>query len=294
VPAQPPSTTAKDTPQASQIGKGPVVEGRESAERTGGSEFNDTDVAGDSVGGTSPEQDDEASSAEGGSSKGTGDPKTQGAFNEETGEINWDCPVRARPLPAARDGSRRLGLANDALTNLLPLPAPPNLQCLGGMPHGPCGPQFRAAFSCFVYSEEEPKGIECVEKFKDMQECFRAHPDVYGECEYSGRSHRALQCRRLTPAPISQPTMRTTRPSRPSRPSSRRSSRSNRNSRRTRPSRSRARTTSAASSLLRTAASPARASAPRPSRKALRPCAEKGEGGSAASPLLTSITTHPR
>lgn len=55
-------------------------------------------------------------------------------------------------------------------------------QCLGGMPHGPCGEQFRAAFSCFVYSEQEPKGIECVEKFKDMQECFRAHPDVYGEC----------------------------------------------------------------------------------------------------------------
>ncbi len=22
---------------------------------------------------------------------------SQGAFNEETGEINWDCPVRCRP-----------------------------------------------------------------------------------------------------------------------------------------------------------------------------------------------------
>lgn len=67
------------------------------------------------------------------------------AFNPETGEINWDCP------------------------------------CLGGMAHGPCGEEFRAAFSCFVYSEAEPKGIECVEKFKGMQECFRAHPEVYGE-----------------------------------------------------------------------------------------------------------------
>jgi len=54
----------------------------------------------------------------------------QGAFNEETGEINWDCP------------------------------------CLGGMAHGPCGDEFKAAFSCFVYSNEEPKGIECIEKFK--------------------------------------------------------------------------------------------------------------------------------
>ena len=54
----------------------------------------------------------------------------EAAFNPETGEINWDCP------------------------------------CLGGMAHGPCGEEFKAAFSCFVYSKEEPKGIECIEKFK--------------------------------------------------------------------------------------------------------------------------------
>ena len=54
----------------------------------------------------------------------------QGAFNPETGEINWDCP------------------------------------CLGGMAHGPCGEEFKAAFSCFVYSTEEPKGMDCIEKFK--------------------------------------------------------------------------------------------------------------------------------
>ncbi|KAJ5360065.1 hypothetical protein N7517_009256 [Penicillium concentricum] len=68
----------------------------------------------------------------------------EAAFNPETGEINWDCP------------------------------------CLGGMAHGPCGEDFKAAFSCFVYSEEEPKGIDCVEKFKGMQDCFRQHPEVYG------------------------------------------------------------------------------------------------------------------
>lgn len=68
----------------------------------------------------------------------------QGAFNEETGEINWDCP------------------------------------CLGGMADGPCGEQFKAAFSCFVFSKEEPKGVDCIEHFKTMQNCFREHPDVYG------------------------------------------------------------------------------------------------------------------
>ena len=54
----------------------------------------------------------------------------EGAFNPETGEINWDCP------------------------------------CLGGMAHGPCGEEFKTAFSCFVHSEEEPKGMDCIERFQ--------------------------------------------------------------------------------------------------------------------------------
>ena len=52
------------------------------------------------------------------------------AFNPETGEINWDCP------------------------------------CLGGMADGPCGENLKAAFSCFVFSTEEPKGMDCIDKFK--------------------------------------------------------------------------------------------------------------------------------
>lgn len=76
--------------------------------------------------------------------EGTSEESSGAAYNPETGEINWDCP------------------------------------CLGGMAHGPCGPEFREAFSCFVHSEDEPKGINCVERFKAMQTCFRAHPEVYG------------------------------------------------------------------------------------------------------------------
>lgn len=68
----------------------------------------------------------------------------QGAFNPETGEINWDCP------------------------------------CLGGMAHGPCGEEFKTAFSCFVYSNEEPKGMDCIDKFQGMQDCFRKYPEIYG------------------------------------------------------------------------------------------------------------------
>lgn len=78
-----------------------------------------------------------ADGAEGGEVGAVGSPEDleaeagqQGAFNPETGEINWDCP------------------------------------CLGGMAHGPCGEEFKAAFSCFVYSNEEPKGMDCIDKFQ--------------------------------------------------------------------------------------------------------------------------------
>jgi hypothetical protein len=82
----------------------------------------------------------------------------EGAFNPETGEINWDCP------------------------------------CLGGMAHGPCGPEFREAFSCFVFSEEEPKGMDCIDKFQNMQKCFQAHPEVYkGELEDDDEVDAALE-----------------------------------------------------------------------------------------------------
>lgn len=67
----------------------------------------------------------------------------QGPINEETGEINWDCP------------------------------------CLKGALEPPCGDYFKSAFSCFVASQSEPKGSECLELFAAMQDCFRAHPDVY-------------------------------------------------------------------------------------------------------------------
>ncbi|XP_029639286.1 mitochondrial intermembrane space import and assembly protein 40-like [Octopus sinensis] len=54
-----------------------------------------------------------------------------------------------------------------------------NCPCLGGMASGPCGVQFREAFSCFHYSELQPKGSECYDAFKTMQECMSEYPDLY-------------------------------------------------------------------------------------------------------------------
>ncbi|XP_076637438.1 mitochondrial intermembrane space import and assembly protein 40-B [Colletes latitarsis] len=60
------------------------------------------------------------------------------------GEINWNCP------------------------------------CLGGMATGPCGLEFREAFSCFHYSTADPKGSDCYETFKTMQTCMTEYPALYG------------------------------------------------------------------------------------------------------------------
>ncbi|CAI4213159.1 unnamed protein product [Parascedosporium putredinis] len=111
----------------------------------------DTEEPALAEGGAAPEKTEAASGETSGQAAPAGSPAAlqeeadqQGAFNPETGEINWDCP------------------------------------CLGGMAHGPCGEEFRAAFSCFVYSKEEPKGMDCIDKFQGMQDCFRLHPEVYG------------------------------------------------------------------------------------------------------------------
>merc|ERR1712168_623979 len=66
---------------------------------------------------------------------------------QSDGEINWACP------------------------------------CLGGMATGPCGVEFREAFTCFHYSPAEPKGSDCLEPFRQMSECMSQYPNVYGNKE---------------------------------------------------------------------------------------------------------------
>lgn len=56
-----------------------------------------------------------------------------------------------------------------------------NCPCLGGMATGPCGVEFREAFSCFHFSEAEPKGSDCYDAFKTMQDCMGQYPTVYNK-----------------------------------------------------------------------------------------------------------------
>ncbi|KAJ8370694.1 hypothetical protein SKAU_G00107220 [Synaphobranchus kaupii] len=71
------------------------------------------------------------------------DPYEEHGLILPSGEINWNCP------------------------------------CLGGMASGPCGEQFKSAFSCFHYSKEEVKGVDCLEGFRGMQECMQGYPKLY-------------------------------------------------------------------------------------------------------------------
>nr|XP_033939537.1 mitochondrial intermembrane space import and assembly protein 40-B-like isoform X2 [Pseudochaenichthys georgianus]XP_033939538.1 mitochondrial intermembrane space import and assembly protein 40-B-like isoform X3 [Pseudochaenichthys georgianus] len=71
------------------------------------------------------------------------DPYEERGLILPSGEINWNCP------------------------------------CLGGMASGPCGTEFKDAFSCFHYSKEEVKGSECLEHFRAMQECIQRYPELY-------------------------------------------------------------------------------------------------------------------
>lgn len=54
-----------------------------------------------------------------------------------------------------------------------------NCPCLGGIATGPCGVEFREAFSCFHYSKADPKGSDCVGTFQTMQECMSKYPTLY-------------------------------------------------------------------------------------------------------------------
>lgn len=56
-----------------------------------------------------------------------------------------------------------------------------NCPCLGGMATGPCGMEFREAFTCFHYSTAEPKGSNCFSVFEEMQNCMTKYPAVYNK-----------------------------------------------------------------------------------------------------------------
>lgn len=54
-----------------------------------------------------------------------------------------------------------------------------NCPCIGSTASGPCGYEFREAFSCFHYSRSDTKGSECAPKFAALNQCMSEFPTIY-------------------------------------------------------------------------------------------------------------------
>lgn len=77
------------------------------------------------------------------------------------------------------DGAEEQGEAR-ALTREEEIEEALNCPCIDAMREGPCGDQFLSAYRCFLESDSEPKGMDCVDRFATMQGCMAEHPDEYG------------------------------------------------------------------------------------------------------------------
>lgn len=97
------------------------------------------------------------------------EPEPQPGLILPNGEINWNCP------------------------------------CLGGMATGPCGVEFREAFSCFHNSEADPKGSDCYDAFKEMHLCMAEYPQLYNKYNDDEEDILEMDLEKAEQALISEP-----------------------------------------------------------------------------------------
>ncbi|EME29294.1 mitochondrial protein translocase, MPT family [Galdieria sulphuraria] len=81
-------------------------------------------------------------------------------------------------IPSAQEDERAVE-ASSTLTKEQEIEEALNCPCIQKMKEGSCGEQFIAAYRCFLESETEPKGSDCVEYFSSMQKCMVEHPEEY-------------------------------------------------------------------------------------------------------------------
>lgn len=53
--------------------------------------------------------------------------------------------------------------------------------CVAELREGACGEAFKGAFACFMRSQAEEKGSDCVEQFITLQSCVVDHPEEFSE-----------------------------------------------------------------------------------------------------------------
>jgi mitochondrial intermembrane space import and assembly protein 40 len=115
--------------------------------------------------------------------------------------------------PAAKDltdeSVRRTMTREEEIEEALACP------CIDAMRDGPCGDDFISAYRCFLQSDTEPKGMDCVERFSSMQTCMGEHPEHYlddgpeegeGAAAFSGKDEPASDAEAVPPANVVSPT----------------------------------------------------------------------------------------
>lgn len=95
----------------------------------------------------------------------------------ETADEKVDAMTNAVQQVSISDGSA--ASSSRQLTKQEMIDEALDCPCIAGMRDGPCGPSFIQAYSCFLGSDTEPKGMDCMAQFKSMQTCIAEHPDEY-------------------------------------------------------------------------------------------------------------------
>lgn len=92
----------------------------------------------------------------------------------DAGDVGSSSAVVVEPSKVAKqDDSRPTQTKEELIEEAL------NCPCIASMKEGSCGQPFLAAYRCFLESETEPKGMDCMEQFKSMQACVADHPEEY-------------------------------------------------------------------------------------------------------------------
>eukprot|EP00033_Pygsuia_biforma_P001250 GCRY01001416.1.p1 GENE.GCRY01001416.1~~GCRY01001416.1.p1 ORF type:complete len:153 (-),score=20.22 GCRY01001416.1:199-657(-) len=103
-----------------------------------------------------------------------------------TGELNHDHPeVSAATAQASssQENSPFGGNTSEAIKGQTSADIWWECPCLEHIMKSPCSAEFKEAFSCYVDSREEPKGMDCIKSFQKLHECLTKHPEIFDDLD---------------------------------------------------------------------------------------------------------------
>eukprot|EP00890_Picochlorum_soloecismus_P000607 jgi/Picsp_1/1547/NSC_05025-R1_coiled-coil-helix-coiled-coil-helix domain-containing protein 4 len=61
--------------------------------------------------------------------------------------------------------------------------------CVADLVQGPCSDSFKDSFSCFMRSQHETKGMDCITQFEGFQACLHRNPEYAEEMLQGSSKH---------------------------------------------------------------------------------------------------------